>query len=250
VLRGHRRGAHDHLGAVGTQQLHLLGGDLVRHREDAVVPAQGSHHGQAHARVPRRGFHDGATGQELSISLGGGDHGNGRAVLHAPARVQVLEFGQQMAGQVAPGVVQGQKRRLADQVEQAVGDLHGPAGVGRRKDFDAGRRHGGVIGDQHERDAGIMDVGCHGGSRRPGTEHCHQPGDPGAQLGQGRRRQCGLSQVDDALGPCRKPIRWLGRRHIYEYVYVSNRHCRGSSCHRRPRSRRPDGIVVTRSTRP
>ena len=214
MLRRHRRRADDNLRPVRTQQLHLFAGDFVRHRKYAVVTAQGSHHGQANAGVAGGGLDDGAPGQQLAFPLGRGDHGQGGAVLDATSGVQVLELCQQMAGNIAGGPVQRQQRRLAYEVQEAVGRFHGWSGVGSRTDIHAhGSLQRRVVAEQDERETGVVDLGGDGHGGGSLSEDSDHPGDPGAQLGQSSRGHAGSGQRYDASGPGHQPVRRLCRRH-------------------------------------
>ena len=225
MLRRHRRRAYDNLRPVRTEQLHLFAGDLVRHRKYAVVAAQGSDNGQADAGIAGGGLDDCPSRQQFAFPLRRCDHGQGRAVLDATSGVQVFELRQEMASDTAGGPVQGQQRRLAHQVQKAVGHFHGPSGVGSRTDIDAGgslqRR---VVSKHHEREAGVVDLGGHGESGGSITEDSDESREPGAQLGQGSCRHAGFRQRNDASRPSRQPVRRLRRRHRHQYIYVSNGH--------------------------
>ena len=216
VLGRHRRRADDHLGAEGPQQLDLLGGDLVGHGEHAAVAPAGGHHRQAHARVAGRRLDDRAAGLQPAVRLRRLDHGDGRAVLHAAARVEVLELGQEMAGQVPTDAVHAHQRGVAEQIDERVGGLHGPAPIADRADADAGldaaRRH---------RCRGSP-AGRHGGVGRP-------PWSP-ARSGRRRRRPAGCR-------PAGRPRHRGGRRGPRWPPRGGHRRPGGAGRSRRPPSR-------------
>jgi hypothetical protein len=61
--------------------------------------------------------------------LGHVDHAQRRAVLDAPARIEELELGEELARQVASAAIETHERRVADQIEEGVGGFHGRAPV-------------------------------------------------------------------------------------------------------------------------
>src|ERR1044072_3349996 len=68
----------------------------------------------------------------------------------AATGVEELALGQQVTVESLPDAVEADQRRVADEVEERVGHLHGRAGVGQRADpqpVRPGRRAGRVEGD-------------------------------------------------------------------------------------------------------
>ena len=164
--------------------------------------------------VARGRLDDRAARLQPALPLGRLDHGQGRAVLDAAAGVEVLELGQEMAGNIAAGPVQRQQRGLADEVQKAIGHLHGRPGVRSGTDVDApGNLHCRVVGEHHERETGVVDLGRYGGGGGAPAEDNDQSREPGAQLGQRGRRQAAFGQGDDTSGPGRQPVRRFLRRH-------------------------------------
>ena len=117
-------GADDDLGAVGPQQVDLLGGDLVGHDEDTLVPALGCHDREADTGVARCRFDDRAAGFEQAFALGVVDHADRRTILRRPTGVGHLGFDDDLAGLVLRHLFQVDQRRVADQVKDRVVNLH------------------------------------------------------------------------------------------------------------------------------
>ena len=117
------RANHD-LGAIGPQQVDLLGGDLVGHDEDTLVPALGCHDREADTGVARCRFDDRAAGFEQAFALGVVDHADRRTILRRPTGVGHLGFDDDLAGLVLGHLLQVDQRRVADQVKNRVVNLH------------------------------------------------------------------------------------------------------------------------------
>ena len=124
VFGRHRGRAHDHLGAVRAEQRDLLVAHLVAHHEDALVAPLGRDDREARAGVARGRLDDRAARLEQPGLLGRVDHRDGGPVLDAAAGVDHLDLGEQPAREVAPDPPQAHQRRVPDQVEDRVGDLH------------------------------------------------------------------------------------------------------------------------------
>src|SRR5581483_861731 len=60
---------------------------------------------------------------DLSLALGGVDHGDADAVLHRPQRVEAFHFGDHGAFRVADHALQADERRVADRLRDVVVDL-------------------------------------------------------------------------------------------------------------------------------
>ncbi len=129
MVRGHGRRADDDLGAVRAQHADLVLADLVGAHEQAPVALLLGHDGQAHAGIARRRLHDGAAWLEFAGLLGGLDHPQRDPVLDRAAGIEVLDLGQHgravaRAWQGAGDLAQPQQRRIADEVDQGIVDLH------------------------------------------------------------------------------------------------------------------------------
>ena len=134
-LGRHGGRADDDLGAVAAQQRALLLGDLVRHHEDAAVALDGRGDREAHAGVPARRLDDRPARAQLPLALGRLDHADPDAVLHAPARVHVLELGEQRRAELAPDALEAHERRVPDEVEDGrIVACHRRSVVRRRRD--------------------------------------------------------------------------------------------------------------------
>ena len=142
----------------GPQELALLFGDLIGHGEDALVAPLRRNHGQSDAGVARRRFDDGATETEQPVGFGGIEHCEGRPVLDAATGIEVLELGQQMAPQVSPDPVEPNERRLADEIECALSNLHRRTGIGYRVHLDPLWRSHRLVREQDRRKSGLVDL--------------------------------------------------------------------------------------------
>jgi hypothetical protein len=112
-------GADHDLRAVRAQHRDLLLAHLVRHHEDAAVALERRGDCQADTGVPRRRLDDRPAGLEQPVALGRLDHGHADPVLHRPARIQILELGEQRRRDIAPDLVEADDRRPADELEDA-----------------------------------------------------------------------------------------------------------------------------------
>ena len=152
ILRRHGNRAHDHLGPVGPQQRDLLRPVLVGHHEHALVPALRRDDGKADAGVATGRLDDGAARLQQAITFCGEDHLQRRSVLRRPTRIGGLHLHRQHALDPVDlaRALQANQRRVADEVEHAVGDRgavqpdvrgivtprHARHGTGRPCDFD------------------------------------------------------------------------------------------------------------------
>ncbi len=130
---GRDRGrAHHDLCPVSAEQCDLLRSHLVGHDEDAPVAPAGGHDRKPDPGVPRGSFHDRGSGLEQPLPLGVLDHRYRRAVLYAPAGVELLELCEELARQVPRGPVEPDERGAADQVEKRFGGVYRRTRVGER----------------------------------------------------------------------------------------------------------------------
>ena len=124
VLGRHRHRADGDLGAVGPQQVDLLGRDLVGGHEVAAVAPLGGDDGQPDAGVARRRLDDGPARAEQPVPLGREDHLERRAVLRRAAGVGGLQLGHEgRAETVGAGqAAQLDQRGVPDEVQHGLGD--------------------------------------------------------------------------------------------------------------------------------
>ena len=124
VGRDGGRADHD-LGAVGLEHVALVLAHLVGADEHALVAPALGHERQADTGVAGRRLDDGAAGLELAGGLGGLDHLERDAVLHRPARVHVLDLGQDRGGDPRPVTeVELDEGRVPDEVGDVLCVLH------------------------------------------------------------------------------------------------------------------------------
>jgi hypothetical protein len=120
VIRRHRGGRDDHLGAERLEQPHLLLRHLVGHGEDALVALDGCRERQPHARVAARGLHDRAARLEVPRALQRLDHGQADAVLHRTARIEEVGLAVHRRAHAARDAREPDHGRPADRVEDGV----------------------------------------------------------------------------------------------------------------------------------
>ncbi len=123
ALHAVRARGEDDFRTVGRGEFAPLNGHGVRHREDEVVALDGAHEREADARVAARGLHDRRARLEGARLFGGLDHRERDAVLHAAARVEVLDLGEHARAAVVELVGDFDERRVADLVENGFCDL-------------------------------------------------------------------------------------------------------------------------------
>lgn len=124
VLGVNGRRADDDLRAVRPHDVDLVRGHLVRAHEDALVALLLGDDGQADARVAAGRLHDRAAGLEFAALLGGLDHAQRDAVLHRPAGVEVLDFGQDRRLNACRHIAQPHQRGVADKTDHRIVELH------------------------------------------------------------------------------------------------------------------------------
>ena len=86
------RGAGD-LGAEGPHDHDFFLRKALRHEQHDAIAAIHSHQGETDTSVSRRRFHDDRTRTQAPFLFGPLNDADGRAILHAAARIQILEFG-------------------------------------------------------------------------------------------------------------------------------------------------------------
>ncbi len=134
------------------------------------------------------------------------DHGERDAVLRRAPRVEQLELGDERALEVAGGAVQADHGRVADELDEGVGHVHGRPGVGDTPDLDTGQRGDGVVGnalvgEQLGGQSGPAQPGRH--RRRLGHRppHPHPAGDAGPQRADERGQRFVGAKSMDVQGP-------------------------------------------------
>ena len=73
-----------------------------------------ANHSQADTGVAAGGFHNNSVGFDLAGCFGGADHGDGDAVFHAAAWIEVFQLGGYFAGQAFGEAVEVNQRGVAD----------------------------------------------------------------------------------------------------------------------------------------
>src|SRR5207249_3567415 len=113
--------------AIGGQERAGLLAHGVGHREHEPVALDGRHQGQTDAGVAARRLDDRPAAGEDAVALRGLDHRPADAVLHAAARVQVLELRPHLRAHALElwHAVQPRHRSRADQVERRPRGLAG-----------------------------------------------------------------------------------------------------------------------------
>ena len=124
VVRRHGGRADDDLGAVGLEHVALVLGDLVGADEDARVAATLGDQGQPDAGVARGRLDDDAARLQLAGGLGRLDHLQRDAVLHRPARVEVLDLGQHRGRDALGHRAQLDEGGVSDEVDDVLRVLH------------------------------------------------------------------------------------------------------------------------------
>ena len=81
------------LGAEGPHDHDFFLRETLWYEQHDPIAAIHSNQGETDARVPSRGFHDDRARTEAAFLFRSLDDAYSRAVLHASARIQVLEFG-------------------------------------------------------------------------------------------------------------------------------------------------------------
>ena len=125
ALHAVRARRQNNLRAVGEQQNAALHAHRLRHGEDDAVSLDRGHKRQADAGVAAGGLDQhGFAGLDLAIALGGLDHGQADAVLHAAGRVAALQLGDYGGGGSLGDPVQLNQRCAADQIRDFLCDVH------------------------------------------------------------------------------------------------------------------------------
>src|SRR5215211_2139359 len=120
------RGRLAHHRAVGAKQRRALLAHPLREGEDAVVAAGGADHRQRDPGVAARRLDDQrAPRLDPPLRLGGVDHRRPDPVLDRAGRVEVLQLGHHLGGEVLPQPAQRDHRRVADGIGR-LGPDRGP----------------------------------------------------------------------------------------------------------------------------
>src|SRR5206468_1915212 len=88
--------------------------------------------------VAGRRLDDRPAGGQYAVALSRLDHPERDPVLHAPARIEELELREDLTIKVAADPVETHERRVADEIDERVEDLHHGARVRRFEHADAG----------------------------------------------------------------------------------------------------------------
>jgi hypothetical protein len=136
VLRGHLLGALDRalhplgarreheLRAERDEQLAALDAHRLRHREDEPVALRRGSEREPDPGVAARRLEQDRVRLDLPLALGGLNHGDADAVLHAPSRVPHLELGRDRRLGTVEHAVEPDERRVADELRDVFGDAH------------------------------------------------------------------------------------------------------------------------------
>ena len=104
----------DDLCAERLEHRPLLGRHRLGDHDDAAVTTDGAHDGQPDAGIPRAGLYDRRTGGQEAAVLCVLDHRERGAVLHAPARREVLELRNHLRAPVRDDARQPYEGRPSD----------------------------------------------------------------------------------------------------------------------------------------
>jgi hypothetical protein len=224
VLRIDGGGTDDHLGSVGPEEGDLLPGDLVRHGEDAPVPAPCGHYGEADAGVARCRLHDGASLRQGAVPFGGVDHRDCGAVLDAATGVEELELCEKLRGDVAADAVQANQRGVAHEIEQRVDSPDRRAWVGDAVDVDPGFHRQGLVAVHDDRQPGVMELRCDRGRAlravgRVLADHADRAGDVCPQVSDRRRRDVPRCDVHTPSRSRRETLRDRGFVYHHQDVH-------------------------------
>ncbi len=214
--------AHHHLGAVSAKQGDLLRGHLVGHDEYAPVAPACGHDREPDAGVPRRAFHDRRPGLQQSLALRLLDHRDGRTILDAPAWVQELELGEELARQVPRSPVEPDERGIADQVEKRFGGLYRRASVGERDHLHALEATGrGVDAVFVQLDGNARPVQLDRQVQSPRADDAHLSREPSPQIGHQVRERLIGGDDHNLVGAQRQPFRWGFGTDDHENVHAA-----------------------------
>jgi hypothetical protein len=119
-------GGENDFGTEGEEQDAALDGHGVGHGEGEAVAFDGGGEGEADAGVAAGGLDEGGdAGGDFAVALGGLDHSKADAVFDAGDGVVALELEDDAGGAAGGEVVELDERRVADEVGDAGGDIHG-----------------------------------------------------------------------------------------------------------------------------
>ena len=113
--------AQDQFGAEGLEDLAALLTHALGHDQKHFVAQGCADHGQADARVARRGLEDGVAFFDAPRLLGIPDHCQGDAVLDRAARIVAFQLGKDRYRRIGVQLVQFYERRVADTVKNSHG---------------------------------------------------------------------------------------------------------------------------------
>ena len=122
----------DDLASQAADQDHLLAGVPLDHDDDDAVAARDAHEGEADAGVTGRRLQDRPPGLQRAALLGRTDEAEGGPVLHAHARIQVLELREDIRLARLLQCAEPDHRGPPDQLDDALHDAHPPLPRARR----------------------------------------------------------------------------------------------------------------------
>ena len=101
---------------------HFFLREILRHKQFHFISAIHPNQRQPNSGIPRRRLHYRPARRKLPFLLRPPDNSDGRAILHAPARVQVFKFREDVSRPSGNQSFQPQKGSAADQIRNIVGD--------------------------------------------------------------------------------------------------------------------------------
>jgi hypothetical protein len=124
MFRRNRSRAHHDLRTITLENIDLLDAHLVGHHEHALVTLACSDNRETDTGIARCRFDDRAAGFQCAGFLSRLDHTNRDAILHRPAGIQLLKLGKQLRAPGRRDAIEPHQRCVADEVEQAVVNVH------------------------------------------------------------------------------------------------------------------------------
>ena len=125
VIGLHIGWTNNHLRANGLEDVHFFFRLFIGGRKNAFIALDDGCQGQAHPRIAGGAFNNGTARFEFAFFFRHFHHFQGHTVLDGVTRVEIIYFGDHLAGEVLCDLIQPDQWRVSNRFENMLFDIHG-----------------------------------------------------------------------------------------------------------------------------